>query len=115
MTTISRCRHHGVEERFDGEDSHLYCGCDGTVHMACRPAPAPSGTPRPEGWPFFLAWRTAPVVPPHAIPETDRICPGSVFTPTSTGKCLCGLERGWHVWAHDGRGGFVRVWPYEEG
>ena len=53
-------------------------------------------------------------VPKHVIPESSRICPGSIYTARTgtgqfAGKCLCGQEREWHVWAHDGRGGFVRV------
>ncbi len=48
-------------------------------------------------------------IPRPVIPEDSRICPGSVFTPTGTGNCLCGQERQWHFWAHDGPGAFVRV------
>jgi hypothetical protein len=40
----------------------------------------------------------------------DRFCPGSVFTPfKEEDRCLCGLPRAAHTWAHDGRGGFVKV------
>lgn len=53
-----QCAHHGTTETFLGEKSWLYCGHDGTVHLACRPEVAPEGTARPEGWPVFLSWRT---------------------------------------------------------
>jgi hypothetical protein len=60
MSTTFDCRHHGVQEHTYGAGCWRYCGCDGTVHMACDPKPAPAGTPRPGGWPVFLTWRTGP-------------------------------------------------------
>jgi hypothetical protein len=58
MSTICECKHHGMQAHTYGAGAWRYCGCDGTVHMACDPVPAPSGTPRPEGWPVFLGWQT---------------------------------------------------------
>jgi hypothetical protein len=51
-----QCRHHGRQELTYGDIAHRCCGCDGTLHSACRPAPAPEGTPRPGNWPICLAW-----------------------------------------------------------
>ncbi|MEU9405540.1 hypothetical protein AB0E08_07535 [Streptomyces sp. NPDC048281] len=58
------CRRHGVEERTHGDIALQACGHDGTMHYCCQPSPAPHGTPRPEGWPVCIVWRTeAPPTP----------------------------------------------------
>lgn len=51
------CRHHGVEETTYGDPVYRVCGCDGSVHYACQPEPAPAGVGRPDDWPICLAWR----------------------------------------------------------
>ncbi len=61
MTARYTCRHHGVEETTHADPVHRLCGHDGTLHYACRPEPAIEGTPRPEGWPVSVAWRTVPL------------------------------------------------------
>lgn len=60
MASTYVCRHDGETHHFLGEKSWLYCGCDGTTHLACEPRPAPAGTPRPDDWPIFLAWDWQP-------------------------------------------------------
>ena len=75
MSSVYQCQHHGKSGRTDGEISHRWCGCDGTTHLACRPAPAPGGTPRPHDWPFFLAW------------------PGGLPVPGAEAEATCALER----------------------
>jgi hypothetical protein len=81
MTTFT-CRHHNRRETDHGEVSHLYCGCDGTVHLACAPEPAPAGTRPPPDWPIFLSWRTlcawtgAPERSPEGACDLERY-PGS--------------------------------------
>ncbi|MFE4863277.1 hypothetical protein [Streptomyces sp. NPDC056670] len=67
MSTRYTCRHDSETHTAYGDVIHRTCGCDGTVHHACSPRPAPAGTPRPEAWPACLAWRTAPPAPKHAV------------------------------------------------
>jgi hypothetical protein len=50
------CAHHDRTEETNAEVSGFYCGCDGSVHLACRPVQAPHGNPRAAGWPQFLSW-----------------------------------------------------------
>lgn len=76
MSARYTCRHHNAEEHTHGDPAHHKCGCDGTVHMACNPRPAPAGTPRPANWPILLAWRTEPAPPadvsaPAYAPTTE--------------------------------------------
>ena len=71
MSTTYECKHHGNAEHTYGEISHRICGCDGTIHNACRPVPAPEGTPRPEGWPIYLAWRTTAAADRHVLDKYE--------------------------------------------
>ena len=53
-----RCRHHGKRESSLSDLAWLFCGCTGSVHLACQRVIPPVGTPRPPDWPGFLSWRT---------------------------------------------------------
>lgn len=52
------CSHHETREETKGEIAYKFCGCDGTVHLGCRPRLAPEGTSRPREWPHYLTWKT---------------------------------------------------------
>lgn len=81
------CQHHGALHKARGEISHRVCGCDGSVHYACMPAPAPVGTERPADWPVHLAWCTEQPHPdsPHQnmmdfLEESDQIIESPDFS-----------------------------------
>ena len=85
MSTLYDCQHHGAQEHTYAEISHFYCGCNGTLHTACRPVPAPYGTPAPANWPIFLTWRTDG--PKRA--ESDLCC--TLYDV----QCICPAENHW--------------------